>query len=67
MSDCNRPNTISKLTSEVSTTVGELSANGRAPATIVGAELNGQSIIAISGVPPVIIDPQLEEVISELG
>ncbi|WP_042722327.1 RHS repeat-associated core domain-containing protein [Flavobacterium sp. B17] len=58
---------MSKLSSEVSATASELSAGGKAPATIVGAELNGQTTIATSGVPPATIAPQLESVVSELG
>ncbi|MGL6127557.1 RHS repeat domain-containing protein, partial [Chryseobacterium artocarpi] len=58
---------MSKLSSEVTATASELSAGGKAPATIVGAELNGQTTIATSGVPPITIAPQLEGVVSELG
>ncbi|PTT24578.1 hypothetical protein DBR28_18380, partial [Chryseobacterium sp. HMWF028] len=58
---------MSKLSSEVTATVSELSAGGKAPATIVGAELNGQTTIATSGVPPITITPQLEGVVGELG
>ncbi|RMZ57918.1 hypothetical protein D1632_16545 [Chryseobacterium nematophagum] len=58
---------MSKLSSEVSATASELSARGKAPATIVGAELNGQTTIATSGAPPSVIAPQLEGAVNELG
>ncbi|MEC3874460.1 RHS repeat-associated core domain-containing protein, partial [Chryseobacterium salviniae] len=58
---------MSKLSSRVTETASELSVSGKAPATIVGAELNGQTTIATSGVPPITIAPQLNGVVSELG
>ncbi|RNA61957.1 RHS repeat-associated core domain-containing protein [Chryseobacterium nematophagum] len=57
---------MSKLSSEVSATASELSATGKAPATVVGAELNGQTTIATSGAPPSVIAPQLEGAVNEL-
>jgi len=60
-------NRMRKLTSQVAATASELSATGRAPATIVGAELNGQTAIAVSGAPPTNIAPQLEAAVEELG
>ncbi len=59
--------TMSNLGNAVKTTANELSAGGRAPATVVGAELKGQTTIATSGAPPTSIAPQLSNVVSELG
>lgn len=58
---------ISKLSTEVNTTAAEMFNGGRAPAAIVGAELNGKTAIGISGVAPSTIAPQLEGVVNELG
>ncbi len=59
--------TISKLGTEVNTTAAEMFNAGKAPAAIVGAELNGKTAIGISGAPPSTIAPQLEGVVNELG
>jgi RHS repeat-associated protein len=59
--------TMSNLSNAVRTTANELSAGGRAPATVVGAELGGQTTIATSGAPPSSIAPQLNGVVGELG
>jgi RHS repeat-associated protein len=58
---------ISSLSSSVKTAANELNASGRAPATVVGAELNGQTTIATSGAPPTNIASQLNSVVGELG
>ena len=58
---------MSALNGSVRTAASELSASGKAPATIVGAELNGQTAIATSGAPPAVIAPQLEAAVGEMG
>jgi hypothetical protein len=59
--------TMNSLSNSVRITANELSAGGRAPAIIVGAELGGQTTISTSGAPPSIIAPQLSSVVDELG
>jgi hypothetical protein len=59
--------TMGSLNNTVKSAASELSASGKAPATIVGAELNGQTAIATSGSPPSSIAPQLSGVVEELG
>uniref|UniRef100_UPI00054E05F0 RHS repeat-associated core domain-containing protein n=1 Tax=Chryseobacterium hispalense TaxID=1453492 RepID=UPI00054E05F0 len=59
--------TMSELTNVVKNTASDLKASGQAPATIVGAELNGQTVVASSGEPPSVIAPQLEAAVGELG
>ncbi|WP_295230554.1 DUF6443 domain-containing protein [uncultured Chryseobacterium sp.] len=59
--------TMNELTNAVKNTAADLKASGQAPATVVGAELNGQTVIATSGTPPTTIAPQLDGVVSELG
>ncbi|WP_449399254.1 hypothetical protein [Chryseobacterium wanjuense] len=58
---------MSELTNVVKNTASDLKASGQAPATIVGAELNGQTVVATSGSPPSVVAPQLEAVVGELG
>ncbi|WP_390456103.1 hypothetical protein [Chryseobacterium sp. Alg-005] len=58
---------MSELTSTVKNTASDLKASGQLPVTVVGAELNGQTVIGTSGAPPTIVAPQLEPVVSELG
>lgn len=59
--------TMSELTTTVKNTAADLKASGKAPAMVVGAELNGQTAVASSGPPPSVIAPQLEPVVSNLG
>ena len=55
------------LTNSVNAAASELGATGSSPATIVGAELNWQTVIGTSGVPPTSLAPQLEAAAGELG
>jgi RHS repeat-associated protein len=59
--------TMSELTTTVKNTAADLKASGKAPAMVVGAELNGQTAVASSGPPPSVIAPQLEPIVSNLG
>ena len=59
--------TMSQLTNTVKSTVADLKAAGKAPATVVGTELNGQTVVGTSGPPPATIASQLEGVVGELG
>jgi len=58
---------MNSLNGLVRATASEIKASGRAPATVVGAELNGQTAIATSGKIPGNIAPSLEAAASELG
>ncbi|WP_228446812.1 RHS repeat-associated core domain-containing protein [Chryseobacterium sp. 3008163] len=58
---------MSELTNSVKSTAAEMHASKKAPAAVVGAELNGQTSIGVSGAPPSIVAPQLEGVVNELG
>ena len=58
---------ISALTKQVEATAAGLNSSGVNPATVVGAELNGQTAIGTSGAPPAVIAPQLEVAAGELG
>ncbi|MCC9065589.1 hypothetical protein [Flavobacterium piscisymbiosum] len=58
---------MSSLSNSVRATATELSTSGSVPSTVVGAELNGQTMIATSGAPQSVIAPQLEGVVGELG
>lgn len=55
------------LNNAVRATAAEMKTAGQSPATVVGAELNGQTAIATSGAVPGTIAPKLEAVASELG
>jgi RHS repeat-associated protein len=59
--------TMGELSNSVKNAASDLKASGHSPATVVGAELNGQTTIATSGTPPTTIAPQLEGAVSELG
>lgn len=59
--------TTSTLTNTVKSVAGDLNASGIRPATVGGAELNGQTAIATSGAPPTVVAPQLEEAAQSLG
>lgn len=60
-------NTMKSLTADVQAAASDLKSAGRSPATVVGAELNGQTAIGTSGAPPGTIAPQLEAAAAELG
>jgi hypothetical protein len=62
-----KASTMSSLSNSVRATATELATSGKVPSTVVGAELNGQTMISTSGAPQSVIAPQLEGVISELG
>lgn len=62
-----KASTMSSLSNSVRATATELSTSGSVPSTVVGAELNGQTMIATSGAPQSVIAPQLEGVVGELG
>lgn len=62
-----KASTMNALSNSVKATSTELVASGKAPATVVGAELNGQTVISTSGAPQSLIAPQLEGVVNELG
>ncbi len=59
--------TMNELTNTVKSTASEMYASKKAPAAVVGAELNGQTTIGVSGAPPSTVAPQLEGVVNELG
>lgn len=40
---------------------------GMRPATVGGAELNGQTSVATSGAPPTVVSPQMEQAAQSLG
>ncbi len=56
-----------QLASEVEGVSNNIIASGNAPATVVGAELNGTSVIATSGQIPTRIAPSLQRASSRLG
>lgn len=58
---------MNSLINSVNTATSELGATGSSPATIVGAELNWQTVIGTSGAPPTSLAPQLEAAAGELG
>jgi RHS repeat-associated protein len=45
----------------------EMNMAGMRPATVAGAELNGQTAIASSGAPPTVVSPQMEQAAQSLG
>jgi hypothetical protein len=58
---------MAELEGAVGATASDLKAAGNYPATVGGAELNGQTAIATSGAPPTVIAPQMEEAAKSLG
>ncbi|OYQ50365.1 hypothetical protein CHX27_00960 [Flavobacterium aurantiibacter] len=58
---------MTALNNSVRNIATEMGAAGRSPATVVGAELNGQTTIATSGNIPAIIAPELEAASTQLG
>ncbi len=58
---------MGELEGAVRATASDLKAAGSSPATVGGAELNGQTAIATSGAPPTVISPQMEEAARSLG
>jgi len=59
--------TTRALSNSVKNVAGEMNAAGIRPATVGGAELDGQISIATSGTPPTNIAPQLEQAAQPLG
>ncbi len=59
--------TMDDLTTAVKNTAADLKSTGKAPATVVGAELNGKTAIATSGTPPSKIAPQLQNAADKIG
>jgi hypothetical protein len=55
------------LSSRVEKTASDIYASGSAPSAVVGAELNGQTVIGISADAPTEIAPQLQDVVEMLG
>ncbi|WP_426477313.1 DUF6443 domain-containing protein [Chryseobacterium sp. CBSDS_008] len=60
-------NRIRRLSSRVEKTASDIYASGSAPSAVVGAELNGQTVIGISADAPTEIAPQLQGVVEMLG
>ncbi|WP_353938910.1 RHS repeat-associated core domain-containing protein [uncultured Chryseobacterium sp.] len=60
-------NRIRRLSSRVEKTASDIYASGSAPSAVVGAELNGQTVIGISADAPTEIAPQLQDVVEMLG
>ncbi|WP_294241830.1 RHS repeat-associated core domain-containing protein, partial [uncultured Chryseobacterium sp.] len=58
---------IRRLSSQVERTAADIYAAGGAPSAVAGAELNGQTVIGISGQHPSDIAPQLQDVVEMLG
>jgi hypothetical protein len=58
---------MGELEGAVRATATDLKAAGSSPATVGGAELNGQTAIATSGAPPTVVAPQMEEAAQSLG
>jgi len=58
---------MNELTNAVKEKATQLNENKQFVATVSGAELNGQTVIATSGNAPSVIAPQLESVVNELG
>jgi len=58
---------VGELETIVKSTASDLKASGSLPATVGGAELNGQTAIATSGAPPNVVAPQLEAATTSLG
>ncbi|WP_419698977.1 DUF6443 domain-containing protein [Mucilaginibacter sp. NFX135] len=58
---------MGELEAAVGAKASDLNAAGSYPATVGGAELNGQTAIATSGAPPTVVAPQLEEAAQSLG
>ncbi|ROH98824.1 hypothetical protein EGI16_19875 [Chryseobacterium sp. G0240] len=58
---------IRRLSSQVEKTAADISATGKAPSAVAGAELNGQTVIGISGPAPTEIAPQLQDIVEMLG
>jgi hypothetical protein len=58
---------MGELEGAVKATASDLKAAGSSPATVGGAELNGQTAIATSGAPPTVVSPQMEAAAQSLG
>lgn len=63
----NATDNVSQLQTEVATVATEMKAAGKAPATVVGAELNGATSIATSGRPPSNVAPALQKAADDIG
>jgi phage-related protein len=59
--------TTKALTNTTSTIAEEMNMAGMRPATVGGAELNGQTSVATSGAPPTVVSPQMEQAAQSLG
>ncbi|SEH33961.1 hypothetical protein [Chryseobacterium culicis] len=55
------------MSSRVEKTASDIYASGSAPSAVVGAELNGQTVIGISADAPTEIAPKLQDVVEMLG